>query len=298
MFTEAEPRKYHSAIVDVTDRCNLRCRHCYYYREEHETQDLDKEEFLEGIQTLRDRHDIRHMSWAGGEPLLRREVVEEGIGMFQRNVLNTNGLYPLPKWPRTNVWVSIDGPPETHDYIRGKGTYERVIENVKRSDCDLVVFCTTINKLNELHLDAMLKGIAKIKKTALVFAFFTPLKNYQDIARYPHSGDQKHRMPFTLEERDRVIDRVLQLKTKYPGYIINPDRALELMRSENSLSISQNCNMPLRSLTLDVQLNRRLPCVVSSDVDCDLCGCFFPYLTVALREKDPEAMEFFSRGIH
>ena len=95
-----------------------------------------------------------------------------------------------------------------------------------------------------------------------------------------------------------MINHVLQLKAKYPGYILNPDRALEFMRSENSPAITQNCNMTQRTLTLDVRLDRRVPCVVGSGVDCNLCGCFFPYMTVALREKDSEAIEFFARGIH
>lgn len=298
MFFEVEPREYHSAIVDVTDRCNLRCQHCYYYREEHESQELSKEELLDGIRLLRDRHHIQHMSWAGGEPLLRRDVIEEGAELFPRNVLNTNGMFPLPRLPRTNVYVSIDGPPEIHDQIRGQGTYERVIQNVREGACDLVIFCSTVNKLNEPHLDAMIAGLSRLKNTALIFAFFTPLKSYHRVERYPHSETQRHRMPFTLEERDPVIHRVLELKEKYPGYILNPSRALELMLSENAATCTRNCNMTERSLTLDVRLNRRLPCVVGSDVDCNLCGCFFPFMTVASREKDPETLEFFARGIH
>ncbi|MBI2877298.1 MAG: radical SAM protein [Candidatus Tectomicrobia bacterium] len=298
MYTEAEPQEYHSAIVDVTDRCNLKCRHCYYYREEHASQDLSQEEFLEGIRMLRDRHHIQHMSWAGGEPLLRREVIEEGAALFQRNVINTNGLFPLPQLPRTNVWVSIDGPPEIHDYIRGKGTYARMIENVKQSRCDLTVFCCTVNQLNTPHLDLMFQEITRLDRTALVFAFFTPLKSYQKIDRYTHSEEQRYQMPFTPEERDRAIDHVLQLKARYPGYILNPDRVLDLMRSENAPEVIRNCNMTQRTLTLDVQLNRKLPCVVGSGVDCTRCGCFFPYMTQALREKDPGALEFFTRGVH
>ena len=49
MFTEREPREYHGAIVDLTDRCNLRCRHCFYYRNE-------RDRLLEEITRMRGKY--------------------------------------------------------------------------------------------------------------------------------------------------------------------------------------------------------------------------------------------------
>ena len=48
MYREREPREYHGAIVDLTDRCNLRCRHCFYFRNERDSRELPGEELLQG----------------------------------------------------------------------------------------------------------------------------------------------------------------------------------------------------------------------------------------------------------
>jgi Fe-coproporphyrin III synthase len=298
MFFETEAREYHSAIVDVTDRCNLRCRHCFYYREEHPSEDLSVEDFLGGIETLKDRHHIMHMSWSGGEPLLRPDIVIEGSSLFMRTVLNTNGTLPVPRIPNQNVYISIDGPPAIHDYIRGKGVYQKVMENIEKSKLDRVIFCCTVNKRNVPYLEEMIEGLVTIKNSAFLLALFTPLKSYKKIARYPYSDEQRAELGFSWDERDRVLDDLLRLKRLFPGYILNPDKVIELMASKYTHDITSNCNMPHRSLALDVKLDRKLPCVVSTGVDCNYCGCFFPYLTEALRLKDPKSQEFFEKGYH
>lgn len=67
MFSRREPREYHGAIVDLTDRCNPRCRDCFYYRNERESRELPGEQLLRGLETLRHRHNIRSVEWCGGE---------------------------------------------------------------------------------------------------------------------------------------------------------------------------------------------------------------------------------------
>ncbi|MFC1474858.1 hypothetical protein ACFLQK_02325 [bacterium] len=57
-----------------------------------------------------------------------------------------------------------------------------------------------------------------------------------------------------------------------------------------SYTCTSNCNMPRRTLTLDLKLNRKLPCVLGRGVDCTRCGCVFPYLQQAKKEKDPESL--------
>lgn len=298
MFYETEPKEYHSAIVDVTDQCNIRCRHCYYYREEHPSEDLPAEKFLAGIKTLKERHNIIHISWSGGDPLLRPEIVIEGSPLFKRTVLNTNGTLPIPRIANQNVYISIDGPPAIHDYIRGKGVYQKVMENLKKSKLDRVVFCCTVTKRNFSHLEETIGELVRIRNSYLVFGLFTPLKGYKKIARYPYSDEQRKDLGFSWEERDAVLDELLRLKKLFPGYILNPDKTIELMGTKYTHAITSNCNMTLRSLALDVKLERKLPCVVGTGVDCKYCGCFFPYLTEAIRLGDPESLDFFQKGYH
>ena len=56
-----------------------------------------------------------------------------------------------------------------------------------------------------------------------------------------------------------------------------------MMKRVNASEATTRCNMPQRTLTLDLKLNRKLPCVLGSGVDCSKCGCPFPYEQEARR---------------
>lgn len=126
----------------VTERCNLRCTHCYQGGEV--SPELDPsyyntvlDQFAELIDSIRAEHgcNIRGMvTLTGGEPLaapgfldLAREVHRR---TFMLSVL-TNGTLVTEDTARTLaaldpyfVQVSIDGGQRTHDAIRGAGAYD------------------------------------------------------------------------------------------------------------------------------------------------------------------------------
>lgn len=49
------------------------------------------------------------------------------------------------------------------------------------------------------------------------------------------------------------------------------------------MDVTDQCNMPRRTLTLDFELNRKLPRVLGAQVDRSNCGCAFPYEQEARR---------------
>ena len=65
MYENLTGVQHKSAIVDVTDLCNLRCKHCFYFREEHESKQMEAEQFLKGLEILQKRHNIISMGWSG-----------------------------------------------------------------------------------------------------------------------------------------------------------------------------------------------------------------------------------------
>lgn len=285
MYENLTGIEHRSSIVDVTDRCNLRCKHCFYFREERDSEELDADEFLSGLRTLKDRHNIMSMGWCGGEPLYRTEVVEEGAKMFKLNQLFTNGTLPIPEVPGLLPFVSLDGTRDVHDDVRGKGTYDKIMANVKDSPAKTVIFLATIHRLNKDCMEDMIGEVSKLKApaAALLVMLFTPLKTYKNIKGYKHSDTQKEVLDLTWEERDNIIERLFALKKKYPAFLANAEQNLEMMKSKNAPEATSKCNMPKRTLTLDLKLNRKLPCVLGSDVDCTKCGCPFPYEQEARR---------------
>jgi MoaA/NifB/PqqE/SkfB family radical SAM enzyme len=280
MFTEPEPREYHGAIVDLTDRCNLRCRHCFYYRNERESRELLGEQLLQGLETLRDRHNIRSMEWCGGEPLVRREVFEAGAALFEHNMLYTNGTRGIPKIGNVTVCVSLDGPPELHDYIRGDGCFERIARDLAKASGQMVLILCTLNAVNAPHLEEFEHDGLWLP---VFFLIFTPLRQYREVEGYEHSAEQRDRLAFTWEERDRLLEDIGRMRQKFPDRVLNSELLLELMHSSNARYCIERCNRSRVTLTLDLQLERKFPCVLGPDVDCERCGCPFPYEREARR---------------
>jgi hypothetical protein len=110
----------------LTARCPLRCRFCTV--EKAETQELSAAKWRSVIRAFAARRTIRLISLEGGEPLLRRdlpEILAAGIAHAQEVKLVTGGgvafsaLPPaLSRHPRFTLEVSVDGPEETHNWLR------------------------------------------------------------------------------------------------------------------------------------------------------------------------------------
>ena len=117
------------AILQVhpSRRCNLRCLHCYSSSgpEVAETIDLDVLR-----QTVTDACNLGYdvLAVSGGEPLLFRgllPLLSHAHELGMRTAVTTNGLLLTPR--RLSelrglvdiLAISLDGRPETHDWIRG-----------------------------------------------------------------------------------------------------------------------------------------------------------------------------------
>jgi len=134
--------------VYVTGRCNLRCRHCFHWKEVAEGREGPT---LGEFQRLADSTarlgPLLWLSFGGGEPFLRADLFEVA-GTFARHGLEhltipTNGLVPertlafvetfCAAFPRTRLAVSVsfDGPPAIHDRIRQvEGGHARALQTV------------------------------------------------------------------------------------------------------------------------------------------------------------------------
>jgi radical SAM protein with 4Fe4S-binding SPASM domain len=155
----------------VTNKCNLACKHCYL---RSGNSDLPVEAIEKTFNEFEDIGGIRLMV-SGGEPLLHKDFrkINELIRRYDfRAILLTNGTL-LNKCIVNNlnfneVQVSIDGLKDTHDFIRGKGTFEKTLKAIpllKDKGIDVTV-ATMILKRNVDELEKLNKLINKsgIKK--------------------------------------------------------------------------------------------------------------------------------------
>jgi radical SAM protein with 4Fe4S-binding SPASM domain len=122
--------------LQITDRCNLRCGHCYI-GERPESHELSVDRIravlteFEGMQGLR-------VLITGGEPLMHSsfDAVNALLpGFSMRRVLFTNGLLlserKIDSLNVHEIQISIDGLEEAHDMLRGQGTFSKAMAAVR-----------------------------------------------------------------------------------------------------------------------------------------------------------------------
>lgn len=127
----------YSATVDITTRCNLKCKHC-------RTEEVNYDLSLEQVELIAQKlaHPQRRIVFlSGGEPLVRKDIVEV-VSIFKKYIpcvcINTNSLLlnetlldSLIAAGLNYIQVSLDGVKETHDYMRGEGNFDRAIEKLR-----------------------------------------------------------------------------------------------------------------------------------------------------------------------
>jgi len=131
----------------VTNRCNARCSHCFYWQEVAggRKKELSLSQIEKIARSLVDP--LATLSITGGEPFLRNDLTQICQVFCQCNRTRkinivTNGFFTqeirktveeiLEKYPvDLNVQVSLDGLQKTHDEIRKTSIFGRAIKTIK-----------------------------------------------------------------------------------------------------------------------------------------------------------------------
>ncbi len=280
---------YPMAMINITNRCTLKCKHCFVFRENNPNRptkqnEMPAEVMINQIKRYRRKHGIFTMVWMGGEPLLRKDVLQLGVKLFPRNVITTNGTIPfINLGPKIKWSVSLDGPEEINDEIRGNGCFQKVISNLTTLPDDftgdLQCICV-VSKKNEHCFEELIDVLRRETPfRGIVFSFYAP-----------HKNDSTDLAWQTLQERDSAVKKALALKKKYPQYVLNRELGLELMLSPNALEITNNC--PIKRFFLPLYLGddgfEHPYCCYGNDVNCDLCGAWGAFQIAAMMKQDPD----------
>ncbi|MCK5474650.1 MAG: hypothetical protein KAI53_04535, partial [Candidatus Aenigmarchaeota archaeon] len=226
-----------------------------------------------GINEIKTKYpSIVHASWVGGEPLLRKDVVEKGMKLFPFNMVVTNGSIELPKWKTCVFNISVDGTKKYYEKIRGLKIYDKVKQHADRNDIHVNIACV-LNKENHQCINDLLKEWKNTKICGINFDFYTPIRGIKD------------NLWLNWEERDKIIDKLLALKKTYNNFILNSELILKLMKSNNSKKITSNCIVPKAAVCLDPMGKRKLPCVIGNKADCSKCGCIVPFQIESIIRK-------------
>jgi radical SAM protein with 4Fe4S-binding SPASM domain len=129
----------------LTDHCNLHCSHCY---RDTQTHDLDEDGLLLVLDQFHGflaRHFLRgRINFSGGEPLLRPEALvflmararERGMPtrVLTNGTLLTGSLAAdLASAGCQAAQISLEGPREIHDRLRGEGAFDLALEGTENA---------------------------------------------------------------------------------------------------------------------------------------------------------------------
>jgi MoaA/NifB/PqqE/SkfB family radical SAM enzyme len=163
----------------------------------------------------------------GGEPLLRTDVgelIKFGKNLGFKCFISTNGtLIPqnIEKLKDIDlVLISIDGPEEIHDNIRGKGNFQKTIEGLKILQKNKIptFIVTVIHKNNINHL----KEVTEIAKKYDCFHELQPVV----IHRNDLEKNAAKYMP-SHKEIQKAVQEIIEEKKKPGSRIANSLQYLE-----------------------------------------------------------------------
>ncbi|MDO8648013.1 MAG: radical SAM protein [Candidatus Diapherotrites archaeon] len=141
------PQKLSAPLLvefELTNKCNLACKHCYANSGSKFAKELDLREVKEILNQI-NQAGVPLVCFTGGEPLLRPDFFDilshaKRIGLV--TIVTTNGTLITKEKARKfkelgtdYIRISLDGASiKTHDWLRGiPGAYKRTVQGIRNS---------------------------------------------------------------------------------------------------------------------------------------------------------------------
>ena len=210
-------------IASITSQCNLHCAGCYS-RCNHATVDAEPVRQLTSGEWLRifdeaDEIGISFILLAGGEPMLRRDVIEAAgrhpgilFPIFTNGTFMDEAYMRLLNDCRNLIPVmSIEGPKQTTDARRGEGVYDRLIGNMDAFNQRGLIFgasvTVTTQNIREVTSDAFLSNLSERGCKAVIFVEFVPV-----------TEDSRELAPGDAERR-YLSEELIRLREGHPEMV-------------------------------------------------------------------------------
>ena len=216
-------------IASITSSCNLHCAGCYS-RCSNATVDTAPVEQLTGEEWLKvfreaEEMGISFIMLAGGEPLLRRDVIEAAGGMpnvifpvFTNGTFIDEGYFKLLDECRNLVPVlSIEGNREITDGRRGAGIYDLVTRNMQKFRDKGLIFgasiTVTTENVEEVTSRAFVRDLADRGCKLIIYVEFVPVT--EEAAHLAPGQRERDYMERAMSELRGDYDDIVLLS--FPG---------------------------------------------------------------------------------
>jgi Fe-coproporphyrin III synthase len=228
-------------FINLTNTCNAHCKMCQYESSGRLNNNVERLS-LDNIKKLID--EVAHFSpnisfVGGGEPLTHPQVAEIVSYTHSKKLfvgLTTNGLLlkekalDLANAGIDYVTVSLDGPPDIHNKVRGvQNCYEKAIEGIKeikKHKKIIVQTATTLFDMNYDHVMTLFKNLSTLDVDAKFGALLMNFSNNKQINEHNDKFSSlfyANSIPYDNVDSDKIdfkkIENIIKKSKKDFGVI-------------------------------------------------------------------------------
>lgn len=233
--------------INLTNDCNLRCKHCYMSAGFYEKKEIDISKVISFLDNFHSATGETEVVLSGGEPLVYNnvfEVAQKCKEAGNRVVLFTNGL--LINENNINeiienideVQISMEGiSKESYETIRGYNTYKdllRSLDLLSKHDIEITFAITVLTSLIDDILDSLI-------------GFLDSYSFKKVNVRINDKIEMKGNMLFNsnlisnnIKSDSRIIDLIRELKKK--GYVYTPGKEKNIHFSNCGIGTTLHIN--------------------------------------------------------
>lgn len=197
-----------AVVLYLTYRCNLKCPFCSFWRmKEEEMATSQVFSLIDQLKTC----GTQRLGLTGGEATLRDdigEIIEYSKSKGLITTLCSNGKIDEKKVPELKnldvLILSLDGPRDIHDKLRGQGSYDDVIRTaVISKDLGIDVWLTTL---------LMKENVKSIEHTVNLAEKYNLRCSFQPAVHYSGSGDDIDSLLLNGDEVRSVFKKLIGYK--------------------------------------------------------------------------------------
>ncbi|MCP4602122.1 MAG: 4Fe-4S cluster-binding domain-containing protein [Proteobacteria bacterium] len=214
-------RGMRSSIYDINNKCNLKCKGCFYFSSGQDKVDDQKDlgklrEFIEDEKS----RGVNYAILIGGEPSLSLDRLD----IWYANVhcsAATNGVKKIPRerYPKMRIGISLWGDEEYEKQLRGKNTFKISRENYKNDPN--VYYLYTITPGNSHQIEPVTK---KIEEAGLRV-------HYQLFSNDEHVPG----FDWSVDEYKRARDKMDAMLEKYPHVVVSSKYYHQVLTAQTML---------------------------------------------------------------
>lgn len=220
-----------TALIEVTNRCNLRCRFCFADAMEGKNKDPKLKQLRFQFESIFKTSGKCNIQLSGGEPTVRDdlpEIVRMGVELgFPFIQVNTNGIRmakdegyvkALKEAGLNSIFLQFDGVDDViYEHLRGKALFEvkcKAIENCQKYGIGVVLVPTIVPHVNVCSIGEIIRfGIDHSPTVRGVH--FQPVSYFGRIPKAP-KDEERITLPEVMEHICAQTDGMVSLESMQP----------------------------------------------------------------------------------